>query len=148
MMKIGILSHYHNTKNYGGALQAYALCKTLNDMGYESEQIDIDFFPECINLDEPATGTKKTCRAKSLLVRIINRIRYHKVRSIRIKLQEAFRNFNENLIPHSVKQYNGVTITEAIDKYDVFIVGSDQVWNPIWYFEPFFLSFFCTKGNA
>ncbi len=31
--KIGIISLYHNNENYGGALQAYALCQFLNTSG-------------------------------------------------------------------------------------------------------------------
>jgi hypothetical protein len=39
-MKIGILTHFCDSINYGGVLQAYALCKYLNDRdGYSAEQI-------------------------------------------------------------------------------------------------------------
>ena len=38
-MKIGILTHFHKSTNYGGVLQAYALCKFLNNCGYDAEQI-------------------------------------------------------------------------------------------------------------
>lgn len=147
-MRIGILSHYHNSINYGGALQAYALCKIINDMGYECEQIDIDCFAECINLNvkiaehgKTINVIKKYFRAIKPVYRAVNFLRYRKSSLIRKKLYKAFENFNENLIPHSAKQYNSQNITETLDIYDVFIVGSDQVWNPIWYFNPFFLSF-------
>lgn len=32
--RIGIITMYYNSSNYGGLLQAYALCKYLNDSGY------------------------------------------------------------------------------------------------------------------
>lgn len=38
-MRIGILTEYYNSMNYGALLQAWALCETLLDMGYEAEQI-------------------------------------------------------------------------------------------------------------
>lgn len=147
-MKIGVLSHYHNTTNYGGALQAYALCKVLNDMGYDSEQIDADCFAECTDLSRQVSKANKiTFSAKKILrvfkpvYRAINSLKFRKDRELRKKLQASFRDFNENLIPHSDKQYDSTTINNTLDIYDVFIVGSDQVWNPIWYFEPFFLTF-------
>ena len=37
-MKIGIITHYYHSFNYGGNLQAYALCKYLNQQ-YDAEQI-------------------------------------------------------------------------------------------------------------
>ena len=37
MKKIGIITHYCHSINYGGNLQAYALCKVLNNMGYDAE---------------------------------------------------------------------------------------------------------------
>ena len=41
MKRVGIVSMYHNSRNYGGLLQAYALCKVLNDLGIIAEQIDV-----------------------------------------------------------------------------------------------------------
>ena len=43
--------------------------------------------------------------------------------------------------PHSQEVYTPKTIRKALTQYDAFITGSDQVWNPIWYFPPFFLDF-------
>ena len=38
-MKIGIITHFHKSTNYGGVLQAYALCKYLNDHNHSACQI-------------------------------------------------------------------------------------------------------------
>ena len=38
-MKVAIIT-YHRSYNYGSALQAYALNKTLNDLGLETYTID------------------------------------------------------------------------------------------------------------
>jgi len=43
-MKIGILTHYYGSNNYGGVLQAYALTKVLRDMGYDAEQICFPYY--------------------------------------------------------------------------------------------------------
>ena len=42
MKKIGIVSLYYNSVNYGGLAQAYALNRYFTDMGYESELISYD----------------------------------------------------------------------------------------------------------
>ena len=39
MKKIGIATLLNDSTNYGGCLQAYALCKVLNDMGHDTQQI-------------------------------------------------------------------------------------------------------------
>ena len=38
-MRIGILTHYYNSVNYGGVLQAYALATFLNHQNIKCEQI-------------------------------------------------------------------------------------------------------------
>ena len=42
--KIGIVTHYYQSTNYGGNLQAYALCAVLLGRGYEAEQICFPLF--------------------------------------------------------------------------------------------------------
>ena len=148
MKKIGILTHYHNTTNYGGALQAYALCKILNNQGYDCEQIDIDFTDKMFNL---RTGFLKQW-LKSLWILKPVKLIYKKLRKkvetanseqavLKMQWEIAFAEFLYNLIPHSDQMYNTINIDETLSYYDVFITGSDQVWNPLWYYEPFFLTF-------
>ena len=38
-IKVGIITHFYNTINYGGILQAYALCHFLEQERIDSEQI-------------------------------------------------------------------------------------------------------------
>ena len=47
--RIGIITMYYNSSNYGGLLQAYALCKYLNDSGYPTKQITYDFYRKTIS---------------------------------------------------------------------------------------------------
>jgi len=43
-MKIGILTLYYRNHNFGGQLQAYALCTFMNSMkGVTCEQISYDY---------------------------------------------------------------------------------------------------------
>ncbi|CBK88168.1 hypothetical protein EC1_04960 [Faecalitalea cylindroides T2-87] len=41
-IKVGIITHYYKSTNYGGLLQAYALCTFLQKKGYNVEQICYD----------------------------------------------------------------------------------------------------------
>ena len=38
-MKIGVFTHYYLSDNYGGNLQAYAMCKVLHKLGHDAIQI-------------------------------------------------------------------------------------------------------------
>ena len=46
-MKIGIVTFFYNSTNYGGILQACALTHILNNEGFEAEQIcyDYNYYP-------------------------------------------------------------------------------------------------------
>lgn len=145
MKKIGILTHYHDTVNYGGALQAYALCKVIESFGYSCEQIDIDCFAECVDLDYKPSFFKRLLKPILPIYKIFRRLfKYNNYKS-KLILRNTWRNsffvFNNTCIPHTDKQFNSKNISDISFKYDAFVVGSDQVWNPIWYFEPFFLTF-------
>ena len=37
--KIGVITHYYKSNNYGGLLQAYAMVHYLNSRGFEAEQL-------------------------------------------------------------------------------------------------------------
>ncbi|MBE6618916.1 MAG: polysaccharide pyruvyl transferase family protein [Ruminococcaceae bacterium] len=131
-MKIGITTHYYKSLNYGGNLQAYALCKVLKDMGHECEQMCYT------DSGTEQDGTTKTSGAGKLR-RYISLIkpwlymqkskRLAKKYDIVKRRRVAFANFNENMIPHSAEIYTPNTLNKANEIYDAFITGSDQIWN-------------------
>lgn len=116
-MKIGIVTHYYKSENYGGNLQAYALCKVLNDMGHEAEQISLD------KKKDKGLYLKFKELGKKILLSLKRNRKLVKARSL------AFRGFNQEIIPHSIA-YSEKSIRECVQNYDAFITGSDQVWNP------------------
>ncbi len=137
MKKIGIITHYYKSKNYGGNLQAYALCQVLSKNGYDAEQIS---FPRVLSFSV-GKGWKrffkrnpfslfKLCVRKSIGVLMSCRIRRENRRKqIDVRREKAFLTFNQEKIPHSLEVYNANTISHCVKNYDVFITGSDQVWN-------------------
>ena len=148
--KIAIITHYYESKNYGGNLQAYALCEYLNKHGYNSEQLGYEYMTKSV---------VKTLRIKKIFtngitgffkygfdyfIKFIKAIFNYGKKKKYAKLDkkgQAFKHFNSSLIPHSEKVYNKDNISNCVDDYDAFITGSDQVWKLIWYHPAFFLTF-------
>ena len=117
-MKIGLLT-FHDTTNYGANLQAFALNKILNDLGYNCETIDYQC--DMIKKRElPNIITNGTLRNF-----IGSCIRFPK-RFIKHKLLLRFIYKNEKL---SKNKYTKQNISKTNDIYDRFIIGSDILWN-------------------
>ena len=132
MKKIGILT-FHRAVNYGAQLQAYALQKTVSEMGTDCELVDYicpaitkPYKPFYITKNNPVMSFAKSC------------IMWNRRRKKAI----SFESF-QNKIVKSKQQYDSSNIALANDKYDLFITGSDQVFSP-WCvdFDPvYFLTF-------
>lgn len=145
-MKIGILT-IHNVNNYGAELQCYALCRKLQNMGYEAEVINFLFG---IHHDHDFTGEKLTVpislktKVKVKLLPIVQDVFclfHHKNKAERNKRFEEF-HANYNKLTKTV--YPSVrSLNEANFNYDVLCIGSDQVWNyeKGYSLEPFFACF-------
>ncbi len=142
-MKIGIITHYYKSRNYGGNLQAYALCKYLNSIdGVTAEQV-------CYSLSgllrkRPPLNTKLACkyikRVFTKTAESIHSVVYRKQDQRASKALEAIDAFNYS-IPHSKTVYNADNISKANCEYDAFITGSDQVWSPNVYCTGYLLTF-------
>lgn len=133
-MKAAIITHYHNSNNYGGNLQAYALCRVLHNLGAEAEQLD---FVKPI----PSKRKPNLKKAVRLVKRGIAKIRNYPIaQNLKIR-NRSIQEFNRTEIPHTSELYTADTISNCIDNYDVFITGSDQVWHPIAYCPAYGLEF-------
>ena len=139
-MKIGILTHYYKSLNYGGNLQAYSLITKLKKQGYCAEQISFSMNNKSLSTQmnrDILFYTKHPLHCVKAIIRKIEN-RYHNVLARR---KIAFSKFNQNTIPHSKEIYQSDSIQNYVEHYDVFITGSDQVWNFTWYNSEFFLDF-------
>ncbi|MBN1990360.1 MAG: polysaccharide pyruvyl transferase family protein [Bacteroidales bacterium] len=99
---VGILT-FHCATNYGGVLQAYSLSKLIKRKGYNVEFINLR--PNNISNDKPKRPT-------DFLFRLV------------------FNRFEKNYYPkytHLIKNESDLVFLN--NKFDFFIVGSDQVWN-------------------
>lgn len=132
-MKIGIIT-FQRAYSYGAKLQAYALSTYLCMLGHQAEIIDYSNIGEgkIPGIQFYSVG----CFLKSIVC-ILNSFWKERLRRNRM------RNFFLMKTPHSSKHYDATNISEVEDKYDIFIVGSDQVWCPRYNLEDsnFLLSF-------
>lgn len=110
MKKIGILT-YHKANNLGAVLQAYALQHKL----LQISQVDN---VEIIDYDNGIFVEKiKNNSIKSVFKNI-----YYKIKN------KGFTKFRQKYLNLS-DSYTLDTINKSNDVYDIFITGSDQVWN-------------------
>lgn len=131
-MKIGILTLPLHT-NYGGILQAYALQTVLERMGHEVVVFDKI-------LPEPSLPLWKCPFVYSK--RLVNKLLGRKdnivfleqyVSKIKPIIQQNTNKFIKNYI-HRVSFKTFAKIPNA-DTFNAIIVGSDQVWRPIYFGE-------------
>lgn len=118
-MKIGIIT-YHRAKNLGAMLQSYALQKTLEK--YKGKCEIIDYRNEKM---EESYRVKKIRECKSLKEKVKNVLFMKKNKAF----EKVRKEFNEKVQTISTKKYNKNNIKEANNDYDLFVTGSDQVWN-------------------
>lgn len=109
----------HRVINYGSILQAYALQKKVNQLGYDSEIIDY--------LYPPKKKISYWKQAIMYLYRLGVDIFFGGV--LRRK-KKRFDSFYKNNLVVSPKIYSKQIITEEPPVYDIYMSGSDQVWNP------------------
>lgn len=141
-MKIGIITHFYKSINYGGILQSFALTKKLINLGYNPEQLC--YVMSLKNLDKQCFSVKGIVIKFYILIKRAFRLnsQHLKDKSVDKTLKsEAFDEWSKKYINQSTCIYTKKNIKKSVDKYDVFITGSDQVWNYSWYDKNFFLSF-------
>lgn len=122
MKSIGIIT-IHKINNYGSVLQAYALQKVCEDLGYKVEIIDYDFPNKFHQNNKYSTASDTQPNEpkwiKALFAKAL--VRQHK--GIRLFI-DKYQNLSSNKY-HKVEDF-----TANPPSYDVYITGSDQLWSP------------------
>lgn len=111
-MKIGILT-YHRSHNYGAFLQAYSLSNKLNSIdGIECELINYNLATE--------DNVYKKLTAKKMLYYF-----QYKKQDKMFNDSQKHQKLSSKLILSD--DYNSL-LNEIEDKYDIVLVGSDEIW--------------------
>ena len=120
-MKTGILT-FHGANNYGAVLQAYALTQWLAQNGIEAEILD---YRSKVFDKYRLFRTWQYKKVPYMLGVDLIKFPGKKIRN------RNFETFRMHFLPTSNEIYNTEQDFDGItDKYDYFICGSDQIWNP------------------
>ena len=145
-MKIGIITIL-KVNNYGAELQAYATQAVLKKLGYDAEIIDYLFYKnpgyKRTKMSSPVFHFSLVLRLKEWLypkmttLKTLNNRKAQKVR------ERRFANFHKENTSLSPTFRSMDELYSARLPYDVYLTGSDQVWNPGLYssLNPYFLTF-------
>jgi len=142
-MKAGILT-FHHAHHYGAQLQAYALMKAVAGQGVDCEIIN---YVRKDTIDGNRLF-KKGLSARALLSNANTLLNYGKLKR-RYRRFESFVHEDMKLSEKFYATY--ARLSEDAPKYDVYVCGSDQIWNPLIYkentFDPAFFAGFAQTGR-
>lgn len=115
MTKVGIIT-FHRAMNYGALLQAYALCRTLNDLGADAKVIDYRSPTHNEGEKLVKAGEKAGLGlAAKVLFRLVKHRQFY-------GFMNRYLPLTERVAPEGLAFLN--------ESFDCVVVGSDQVWNP------------------
>ncbi|MEG1861818.1 MAG: polysaccharide pyruvyl transferase family protein [Bacteroidaceae bacterium] len=131
-------------RNFGTFLQAFALQKVIQSLGFENVILD-----DASVLKDLRTHQNSILRiTKDILRPIVKSFMthtssYRKLMFYSDKLYDAFKE-NHLQIDHNIQYLSSVG-----QKYDIFLCGSDQIWHPIeGIFHPYFYLSFTDKKKV
>lgn len=124
-MKLGLLT-FHDAANYGAVLQAYALQAYLQEAGCECEYLNY--------------RNERRRRVYDMGYHIRSNLRKGNLPAVLSYTlgfpfmetrKRRFAEFRKSKLNVSADEYRtGEDLRRSLDRYDKFVVGSDQVWNP------------------
>lgn len=137
MKTIGIVTK-HKLYHYGSILQAFALQVKLKEIGYDSEIIDYLYpneYHNSLNKLRTTCENIKSYRKKifhKILHLIYNKKDQNNINIRKIRFDEFTKN---NLNLTTVLYKNKEDLIANPPNYDVYLTGSDQVWNSYFLYE-------------
>lgn len=117
---VGIIT-MHRPISFGSSLQAYALQRKIQDLGYRCEIIDYQY-------------PNELHKGKSNLFIVLVRNFIHYLLNLFMGMPclfeyIRFKRFRRNFLKLSKYYTNSETLVQDPPKYDIYCTGSDQVWN-------------------
>ncbi len=118
----------HNVYNHGASLQEYALLQYLKDLGYQVETISYnpDYLSNHFNflkISNPKYDSNFIFRSIYLLLKLPGRL-------LSLRRKYNFDKFSSKYISSTKESFtSNQALKDNIPEADVFICGSDQIWN-------------------
>ena len=129
MTRIGMMTFLHND-NYGSILQAWALQRTLEDMGFDATHID--YAP---SRQEKIRNLLLSGNSPKLILESMRK------KSATGKMHGGFDAFRAQNIRTTAPCRDHAALAKAAADFDVLLCGSDQIWSPVWLNPAYFLDF-------
>lgn len=127
MKKVGIITTFRQP-NWGSVLQAYALQKAIENLGFNAELIDY-IYPNEFHWQRGLLWGQKKTSFKDL----VKSIKAKFLCNLGIKAHDLGYLANE-FINRNVKVSKRICTHSELHKlppsYDIYVSGSDQIWNP------------------
>jgi len=143
LMKAGLIT-FHYAHHYGAQLQAFALMQAIIGMGIDCEIINY------VRKDtiEGSSLFRKELTARAVLSNVNTLLNYRKLK----KRHDRFQNFVNKDMRLSDRFYGSYEdLLADPPEYDIYVCGSDQIWNPLIYkektFDPAFFAEFARSGK-
>ena len=138
-MKIAITTWFHY-QNYGTALQVYALSTFLNNQGNDVDVVNYIPDGQVVSLPQEKMIVNYLEKIKKKIVSRKNSV---------IELSDKSDKFNDFLTNiRFTNRCSCISDFEMLNgKYDVFIVGSDQIWSPLSYDVRYFFDYINNPGK-
>ncbi|MBR2191222.1 MAG: polysaccharide pyruvyl transferase family protein [Eubacterium sp.] len=127
-MKVSLIT-YSRTRNYGGILQAFGLYKYLCEKGYNTNFID--YIPSRCNINDKkvfvneASSKSRLWGMNAITKKLFGILRYPGFK----KSFKPFISFMESNVSFTDSYYSIDELNDNPPQADVYITGSDQVWN-------------------
>ena len=135
--KIGVIT-FHNAINYGAILQSFALHRWIREKGIDCEIIDY----ECEKFKNDYNSFRIYDKSLKGFIAAVLKTPINYVKKRKIK------KFIKKYLFLSEEKYDKNNIIKANDIYDMFITGSDQVWNlPLTGYDKNYLLNFANKDK-
>lgn len=129
--RVGLLT-MHRVVNCGSQLQTYALYKKICDLGYGCEVIDYEY-PALYHYSRKM-GVGDRCTLKGMFKRLLSICRL-----LRVVQRISIWRYNRSVSEQVRVGMRGIKLSRHFDirsvrrnppQYDIYLTGSDQVWNP------------------
>lgn len=143
-VKIGIITWFAGT-NYGTNLQAIALQRYLRNIGHD---VNIVNFAVDTSAIVQLTFFQKLTDWSNLMFRIKSQPDKYAMKYAIVKYGDKIEKRNKQLLSDVEAKccftdqiHNESELIDCLNKFDLLICGSDQIWNPNWYHRFFYADY-------
>ena len=142
-MRTGLIT-FHFAHHYGAQLQAYATMRAIQELGHDCQVIDF----RLPHTTQSSALFQKPNSVRALASNVHTALHYGPMK----RRYDRFEAFVAEQMALSPRRYTSVEeLRRDPPAYDVYVAGSDQIWNPYIYadkqFEPAFLLDFVREGR-